>query len=175
MKRAMKLKLNNKAPFLGLILLLIVVSYYLLTTQTTPAPDITFKTIDNKIIHLKQLQGSPVLITFWASNCPSCIKEIPDLKCLYQNYHAQGLKMMAVAMFYDRPNYVLEAQKKYQIPYNIALDLQRKIAIAFGDIQFTPTTLLIDTSGKIVYQITGLFDLKIMQTRIKSLLTQQGN
>jgi len=78
-------------------------------------------------------------------------------------------------MFYDRPNYVLEAQKKYQIPYNIALDLQRKIAIAFGDIQFTPTTLLINTSGKIVYQITGLFDLKIMQTRIKSLLTQQGN
>ncbi len=165
----------NKALVSGLILLLIITSYYLLTTQTPLAPDIKFKTIDNKIIDLKQLQGNPVLITFWASNCPSCIKEIADFKRLYQNYHAQGLEIIAVAMFYDRPNYVVETKKTYQIPYPITLDLQQKIAGAFGDIQFTPTTLLINSSGKIVYQITGMFNLINMQTRIESLLTQQGN
>jgi len=165
----------NKALISGLILLLIITSYYLLATQSTSTPDIEFKTIDNKIIDLKQLQGNPVLITFWASNCPSCIKEISDFKRLYQDYHPQGLEIIAIAMFYDRPNYVVETKKIHQIPYPIVLDLQQKIAIAFGDIQFTPTILLINSSGKITYQITGMFDLKNMRTRIESLLTPQGN
>ncbi len=160
---------------LGRVCLLVVAGYYLLTLQNTNAPDITFKTIDNKIIDLKQLQGNPVLISFWASNCPSCIQEISDFKALYQDYHSQGLEIIAVAMFYDRPNYVVETKKNYQIPYPIVLDLQQKIAIAFGDIQFTPTTLLINSSGKIVYQITGMFDLNNMRTRIELLLTPQGN
>lgn len=175
MKPAMKPKLKNKALILTLILVLIVASYYLLIAQTTTAaPNIEFRTIDNKIIDLKQLQGNPVLITFWASNCSSCIQEISDFKRLYQDFHAQGLEIIAVAMFYDRPNYVVESKKTHQIPYSIVLDLKQSIALAFGNIQFTPTTLLIDSSGKIVYQITGMFDLKNMQTRIESLLTQQG-
>jgi len=144
----------------------------LFTSQShaNPAPNISFKTIRNTDIQLQNLQGKVVLITFWASNCKSCLSEIEDFKSLYQDYHEQGLELFAISMAYDRPNYVVAASKNHQIPYDIVLDLRGNIANAFGQVQLIPTTFLIDTSGEIVYQTTGVFDLTEMKTRIQSLL-----
>ncbi len=144
----------------------------LFTSQAyaSPAPDITLKTIRNTQVQLHQLKGKVVLVTFWASNCKSCLAEIEDLKSLYQDYHEKGLELFAISMYYDRPNYVVAASKDHQIPYDIVLDLRGGIAKAFGQVELIPTTFLIDTTGDIVYQTTGVFDLPEMQTRIQSLL-----
>ncbi len=151
------------------LILLMLGAYYLFLPKPS-APQLNFRTINNQLVNLKQLQGQPVLITFWASNCPSCLKEIVHFKSLYQDYHAHGLEIIAIAMQYDRPNYVVAAAKNHQIPYHIVLDLHGQFAQAFGDIRLTPTTLLINPQGNIEYQITGLFDLQAMQKRIESLL-----
>lgn len=152
----------------------IVVATVLPQASSVPAPDISFKTITNKTVQLKQLQGKVVLITFWATDCPSCLKEIPHLKSLYQDYHQRGLEIFAIASYYDPPNHVVDASKAYQIPYGIVLDLRMQLATAFGKVRLTPTTFLISPAGEIVYQITGSFDLEAMQTRIESFLTAQG-
>lgn len=136
----------------------------------SPAPNISFKTIRNTQIQLQELHGKVILVTFWASNCKSCLAEIEDLKSLYQDYHQQGLELFAISMAYDRPNYVVAASKHHQIPYDIVLDLRGSIAKAFGQVQLIPTTFLIDTTGGIVYQTTGVFNLAKMQSRIQSLL-----
>ncbi|NOR81659.1 MAG: redoxin domain-containing protein, partial [Methyloprofundus sp.] len=80
------------------IFLLIAGSYTIVLSKPVPAPDVSFKTITNKTIHLKDLQGKAVIITFWASNCPSCLKEISDFKRLYHDYHQSGLEIIAIAM-----------------------------------------------------------------------------
>jgi len=141
--------------------------------MATPAPNVSLKSIRNETLQLQELQGKVVMVTFWASNCPSCLKEIPDLKSLYQDYHTKGLELFAISMYYDRPNYVVEASKTYQIPYPIILDLRGGLAKSFGQVQLIPTTLLINTQGEIVYQTTGLFNLSEMQQRIESLLPSQ--
>ncbi|MDC9728365.1 MAG: TlpA disulfide reductase family protein [Methyloprofundus sp.] len=147
----------------------------LLSSQAyaSSAPNINLKTIRNTQVSLQELQGKVVLITFWASNCKSCLAEIEDLKSLYQDYHKQGLELFAVSMYYDRPNYVVAASKNYKIPYDIVLDLRGGIAKAFGQVELIPTTFLIDTTGEIVYQTTGIFTLSDMQMRIQSLLNKQ--
>ncbi len=160
---------------LALLLILCSLTLYIFYPGIKIAPDVSIKTISNKQIQLNQLQGKVVLITFWASNCPSCIKEIPDFISLYQDYHQRGLEVIAIAMYYDRPNYVVETSKNYRIPYDIALDLNMDLATAFGHVALTPTTFLLNPQGEITYQITGNFDLQAMQTRIQSLLTQQGH
>ncbi len=174
-KCTVKMKsMNNSRNKSLLILLGIIVliaggiGYFL--SKPTPAPDVNFRTIANKTFPLKDLQGKVVLITFWASNCVSCIKEIPDFKRLYQDYHQQGLEIIAIAMYYDRPNYVVDTQKAYQIPYDIVLDLGGNLASAFGDISLTPTTLLLNPKGDIIYQIMGLFDLNVLQKKIEKHL-----
>lgn len=170
----MTLNKTFKVLFISILTVTLITSTYCFFLSKPAAPELTFKTITNKDINLQQLQGQPVLVTFWASNCPSCLKEIPHFKSLYQDYHQRGLEIIAIAMHYDRPNYVVQASKTHQIPYDIVLDLRQKFALAFGGVSLTPTTILINPQGEIEYQITGVFDLQAMQTRIETLLTPQG-
>ncbi|MDT8425742.1 MAG: TlpA disulfide reductase family protein [Methyloprofundus sp.] len=165
----------NKTFILSLFIIISSVALYIYYPRPQIAPDVSFKTIDNKQVSLKQLQGKVVLVTFWATDCPSCLTEIDHLKKLYQDYHHRGFELFAIAMYYDRPNHIVETSKAYQIPYDIALDLRMQLANAFGNVRLTPTTFLINPKGEIIYQNTGIFDPTAMHAQIEFFLPTQGN
>jgi len=155
-----------------LLLLSAIISTALLLSfnkTISSAPDVTLTTITGKKIALKELRGKPVIVTFWATDCPACIKEIPHLIDLYTHYHQQGLEIIAVAMAYDPPNHVITLTEDLQLPYNVALDLNAEIAHAFGDVQLTPSTFLIGPEGLIALQKTGAFDPAEMKTLIETM------
>ena len=161
----------KKTLTLFLLIGLVIVSLRLWQTESiTPAPAASFTSITGKKIELAQLQGKPVIITFWATDCPGCVKEIPHLIELYQQFHPKGLEIIAVAMYYDPPSHVVAMTKAKQLPYHVALDLKAEHANAFGQVQLTPTTLLISPAGYIVKKNTGEFDINDMKHRIKKLL-----
>ncbi|MGZ5006344.1 MAG: peroxiredoxin family protein [Methylobacter sp.] len=160
--------MKTKYRHFGLMLLLLI-SISCSKTITT-APDVTFTTLTGQKIAMKDLRGKPVIVTFWATDCPACIEEIPDLIDLYTRYHGSGLEMIAVAMYYDPPNHVVDMTKTKQLPYNVALDLKSEHAEAFGGIMFTPSTFLIAPDGSVVKKEIGLFDTAKMKTTIESLL-----
>ncbi len=135
-----------------------------------PAPQVTFRTIDNQSFRLRDFRGQPVIITFWASNCPSCLKEIPDFLALYRQYHPQGLEIVAVSMPYDIPSHVVALKQHSAIPYYLVLDLQGQINSAFGGVALTPTSFLVSPEGEIVWRQTGRFAVEAMKTRIEALL-----
>ena len=137
---------------------------------STKAPDVTFTTITGKKIALKDLRGKPVIVTFWATDCPGCIKEIPDLIDLYARYHKQGLEIIGVAMYYDPPNHVVSMTEDRQLHYHVALDLKAEHAFAFGDVQLIPRTFLISPDGLIDLKITGAFDPAEIKTHIETLI-----
>ncbi|MDD5267738.1 MAG: TlpA disulfide reductase family protein [Methylococcales bacterium] len=132
------------------------------------APDVTFTTITGKKIVLKKLRGKPVIVTFWATDCPGCIKEIPDLIDLYRQYHKQGLEIIAVAMYYDPPNHVIALTENLKLPYHVALDLAAEHARAFGDVQLIPRTFLINPDGSFALKKTGAFDPAEIKTYLHS-------
>ncbi len=134
------------------------------------APDATFTTITGQTVALKALRGKPVIVTFWATDCPACIKEIPHLLALYQRHHARGLEIIAVAMYYDPPSHVVAMTQAKQLPYLVALDLNARHAQAFGGVMLTPSTFLISPEGSIVFNKTGAFDFADMQQQIEHFL-----
>ena len=136
----------------------------------TPAPAITLKTIDGETVAMEDLKGQPVVLTFWATTCPGCVKEMPHLVELYEKYNARGLEVIGVAMAYDPPNQVVAMRERRQLPYTIALDVDSSAAQAFGDVRLTPTTFLIDTDGRIVYKRLGEFDMDHMENSIREML-----
>ena len=153
----------------SLLLVLVFISIATINRVSTRPPDVTFTTITGKKIALKDLRGKPVIVTFWATDCPACIKEIPHLIDLYTQYHKQGLEIIAVAMYYDPPNHVVTMTEDQQLPYNVALDLKAEHAHAFGDVQLIPSTFLISPDGLIDIKKTGAFDPAEIKTRIETL------
>ncbi|WP_411727511.1 TlpA family protein disulfide reductase [Methyloglobulus sp.] len=154
-----------------LLLLLISLALWMARSKTYSfTPETTFTTITGERISMKALNGKPVLVTFWATSCASCVKEFPHLIALYDRFHSQGLEIIAVAMVYDPPNRVVAMTNERKLPYPVVLDLASEYARAFGRIWATPTTLLISPDGTVAKREVGAFDLTEMETRIQHLL-----
>lgn len=172
------MKSKDKIISLFAVALLILLAYlWLGPGGVQPAPDISFKTLDGRTIALKDLRGKPVLVTFWATSCPGCIKEMPHLVELYNDLQRRGLELIAVAMPYDRPDHVVEMVKRKALPYPVAIDIDGKAVAAFGKVQLTPTSFLINPAGQIVKQKIGEMNMAQLHQQIVSMLAnaQQGS
>jgi peroxiredoxin len=135
-----------------------------------PAPEVEFVTLEGEHVRLSELRGHPVLVTFWASDCRSCLQEIPDLAMLYRDYSAHGFETVAVAMAYDPPNRVVEAVKKSQVPYKVALDPLGRIAAAFGHVQQVPSSFLIAPNGRIALRKLGRIQAEELRVPVERML-----
>ncbi|MCC7006423.1 MAG: TlpA family protein disulfide reductase [Ottowia sp.] len=138
-------------------------------TKLSPAPAVTFTLLSGQTQSLAALRGKMVIVHFWATSCPTCIKEIPQFTRLYKQFNVQGLEMFAVTMSYDPPMYVANYTRTRQLLFPVAMDSDGSIARAFGDVQITPTTFLIDQRGNIVKRYVGEPDWAQFET----LLTQK--
>lgn len=124
------------------------------------APDVSFTDLKGNKFSLAQLQGNVVIVNFWATSCTTCVAEMPDMIKTYEQFHGDGLKFIAVAMSYDPPNYVLNFTETRQLPFTVTLDIEGKIAHAFGDVKLTPTTFVIDKQGNIIKKYVGVPDFR---------------
>jgi len=149
--------------------------FYLNYNKLGIAPKISLNTIDGRKIELHSLQGKPLLVTFWASTCTICIKEIPHLIQLYDEFGKDELEIIAIAMSYDPPNRVVALSERKNIPYPVALDIDGSAAKAFGGIQVTPTSFLIDSNGKVVQRESGEINIDALRTKVKVLLKTTPN
>lgn len=132
------------------------------------APDVEFVNLKGERIPLRDLRGHPVLVSFWASDCPACLAEMPDLSALHRDYAARGLRVVAVAMRYDPPIRVVESAKP--LPYAVALDPLGKIAEAFGPVRLVPDNFLIAPDGRIALHKLGRLHAGELRAPIERML-----
>lgn len=152
-----------------------VAGWIWLAPSNNPAPNVHMTLLNGKTIDLHQLRGHPVLINFWATSCPGCVKEIPQLVKLYKKLGPKGFEIIGVAMSYDKPSNVRSMQSQRHIPYPITIDRTDAISRAFGTIRLTPTSFLINPQGEIVYQHIGNVNTANLAERIKHMLNNQAN
>lgn len=164
-------KLKDKL-LVGFVLLVVFAMAYLWLSPSglKVVPKLELTTITGEKIKFESLRGKPVLVTFWATSCSGCIKEMPHLAEIYTKYSPQGLKVIGISMPYDRPDYVMKMAKQKALPYTIAMDINKKAVAAFGNVQLTPTTFLIAPNGTIVRQKIGEFSMPIFTAHIEQLL-----
>ncbi len=149
-------KLRN--PILIVIALAVGALLYAAFTQTTAAPQVTFISLKGEKLSTGDLRGKVMLVNFWATDCAICVREMPELVRMYDQYRGRGFELIAVAMRHDPPNYVLAYAEKNRLPFKVALDPMGEHAKAFGDVRLTPTTFVIDKRGNIVSRIQGAPD-----------------
>jgi peroxiredoxin len=156
----------------ALIVLVVVggLTTWFVSTRATPAPDVTLTALSGQKIALSELRGKVVLVKFWATNCVSCVAQMPDNIENYNKYHAQGFDLIAVAMEYDPVNFVQKFVETRKLPFTVALDTQGTVAKAFGDVKLTPMAFLIDKNGNIIKRYLGLYDKSELRKSIEKAL-----
>ncbi|MBI3044720.1 MAG: TlpA family protein disulfide reductase [Betaproteobacteria bacterium] len=140
-------------------------------TPTAAAPQVTFVSLKGEKTTTAGLRGKVVLVNFWATDCPVCLKEMPDMVRAYERYRDRGFEFIAVAMRYDPPNYVVAYAEENRLPFTVALDPMGELAQAFGGVKLTPTTFVIDKRGNIVLRVSGGPDF----ARLTALLEEKLN
>lgn len=133
-------------------------------------PDVSFTELDGTVRRTADLRGKVLLVNFWATSCVTCVKEMPMLVDTHRQFQAQGLDLLAVAMSYDPPAYVMNFASSRQLPFRVAMDHDGGIARAFGDVQLTPTAFLFDRQGRLAKRYVGLVDENAFHADIVKLL-----
>jgi peroxiredoxin len=136
------------------------------------APESTFVLLDGSKKTSADLQGKVTLINFWATSCVTCVAEMPKMVSTYNKYQARGYDMLAVAMRYDPPSYVVNYAETRQLPFKVAIDNTGVLAKAWGDVQLTPTTFLVNKRGQIVKQYVGEPNFAALHELIEKLLKE---
>lgn len=109
----------------------------------------TLDDLSGKPWTLKDLKGKVVLLNFWATWCPPCRKEMPDLESLFKRFGPQGFVILGVS---DEDAPVVQKFIAQQgITYPVLLDPGRKVNTLF-QIEGIPKTFVYDREGKIVSQ-----------------------
>ena len=137
-----------------------------------PAPNSTFVLLDGSKQTTADLKGKVTLVNFWATSCVTCVAEMPKVVATYNKYKSQGYDTMAVAMSYDPPNYVVNYTETRKLPFKVAIDNTGAVAKAWGDVQLTPTTYLVNKRGEIVKQYVGEPDFVTLHQLIEKLLAE---
>lgn len=113
--------------------------------------------------------NKPTLVVFWATSCPSCIEEIPQLIALQKQFFDQ-INIIAVAMDYDDPAQLMHFVEKNHLPYQVVHDKDKRISQGFGGVFVTPTNMLLSSDGEQVWQTVGTPDPAVLVKRIQDLL-----
>ena len=119
----------------------------------TPAPDFQLPTPDGKTVNFSEFaKGKYVVIDFWASWCPDCRKDLPEIIRLYNNFHKDGVEFLGVSFDTDKEKWT-DYIAKSGVPYKQVSELKRMnqsdVAKAYG-VRWIPSIYLIGPDGKVL-------------------------
>ena len=119
----------------------------------TPAPDFQLNTPDGKTLKFSEFaKGKYVVIDFWASWCPDCRKDLPEIIRLYDKFHTDGVEFLGVSFDIDKQKWT-DYIAQSGVPYTQVSELKRMnqsdVAKAYG-VRWIPSIYLIGPDGKVL-------------------------
>ena len=142
-------------------------------TADNPAPSFTLQDLSGNKVSLSDFQGKVVILDFWATWCPPCVREIPHFVELYDQYKAQGFAMVGISLDRQGVSVVEAFVQKYKVNYPILMN-DGQADRAYGGIRSIPTTFVIDRAGNIRQKYVGYRDKAVFEAGIKTLLAESG-
>ena len=151
---------------------------YLNDTAVAPligrlAPDFTLAATDGRTFQLSSLRGKPVVVNFWATWCPPCRKEMPELEQLWQRYGTGSeLMLLGVNQAEDVATIQQFRSMVTDVSFPILLDYNTGIARLYS-VQALPTTFFIDAEGRIQdVKIGGPMDSAVLMDGVNKILAR---
>ena len=148
---------------------------YLTPVFPRPAPEFSVRDLDGAEVPSTKLGDGALLIDFWATWCPPCIKDLPRLTDLHQRYAEAGFAVVSISIDEgeDAAAKVARAMKKRKARHPVYLDSVDSPAWGAFRVRVVPTQFLVDSEGNIVAQWSGKIDLKIVEAAVEELVASE--
>ena len=132
-----------------------------------PVPDRAFETFEGEQTSLPDLSGEPLVVNFWASWCPPCIAEMPELEEVHQERRDQvrvvGLNTQ------DDLSQAIEVAERTGVTYDLGIDADGELFREF-EVVSMPSTYLVNEAGAIVHRHAGILDAQQLHDLIDTHL-----
>jgi thiol-disulfide isomerase/thioredoxin len=143
----------------------------LLAAGSAAAQGFVFKDLQGQTQRLSDYRGKWVLVNFWATWCPPCLEEVPDLVALHEAHKKTDLVVIGVALDSSRES-VVEFVAKRHVSYPVVMG-DYELAEQVGEVNALPTSYLFDPSGKLLSYQEGMVTRESVESYIKSRSKQQ--
>ncbi|MBX3747462.1 MAG: redoxin domain-containing protein [Verrucomicrobiae bacterium] len=129
------------------------------------APDFEVTTLDGRTMRLESLKGRRVILDFWATWCPPCVKEIPHFIRLHEEYGEGELVILGIS---GEDESALETfVRTRKIPYPVASADGAGLPAPFSEVRAIPTTFFLDREGIIRHVAVGYHDLASLRAQVE--------
>lgn len=135
-----------------------------------PAPSFAVTALDGRKLSLADYRGKPLYLDFWATWCAPCVKVIPELQKLYDDFSGRGLAVLGVSIDEGGMKKVKAFAAARRIGYPLALDDRTPSAWEAYRVKAVPAAFLIDAEGRVVRQWTGRVDPAEVRAAVEALL-----
>ncbi len=132
-----------------------------------PAPEFTLQTLDGEPLSLSDLRGNAVVLNFWATWCPPCQAEMPELQAVHEAYAAGGLVVLGVNQAEDQAT-VQAFLDERGLTFPVVLDLQYEASQRY-QVNSLPTTFFIDRNGMIREIVVGQMNAALLKQQLRSI------
>ena len=151
-----------------ILILLLLLSHERLAAQSKH-PSLTLTDTNGKRFQLSDYKGKVVLLNFWATWCPPCRTEIPDLVKLQQQYRSRGLRIIGVTYPPEKLSEVRSFSRRAKMNYRVAIGTKETKAV-FTASDVLPITVVLDRDVVIRNVIEGIMYQDEFDQKVKPLL-----
>ena len=140
--------------------------------QSIKAPALSLKDLRGRTVRLSDYRGKVVLVNFWATWCPPCRAEMPDLIKWQRDYRKKGLQVIGITYPPQEKSEVREFTRSLKINYPIVIGSKETREVFFQG-ETLPLTVIIDREGRVREIIEGILLSQEFEQKIKPLLSSK--
>ena len=133
------------------------------------APDFSVRTLGGEDVKLSDFRGRPVWINFWATWCPPCRAEAPDIQEVYEAHESEGLVVLAISIG-ESTNTVADYIKRTGMTVTVGIDEGTNVAAQYRIVGI-PTHFFIDREGVLREWRIGSMSKKTMESKVGEIMS----
>jgi thiol-disulfide isomerase/thioredoxin len=133
-----------------------------------PMPPFLLTDLDGQVVSTASWRGKVVLLNFWATWCPPCRDEIPEMIELSKRFRDK-LEIVGISMDDSPPEEVRQFAQEMKIDYPVVMG-SSTLSREYGGIPALPTSFLVNTDGRIVEKHEGLYPIDTYDSEVRALL-----
>ena len=149
----------------------VIATFFSVTAKAQDLPTLELKDIHGRTFRLSDYKGKVVLLNFWATWCPPCRAEMPEMVSWQRKYRKRGLQFVGITYPPTDLRKVRTFARRIKINYPIVLGTKQTMAL-FSETETLPITVVIDRNQKIREVIEGILLPEEFEQKIKPLLDQ---